>query len=197
LCESIVRVGFTSLCQVEYRVDAWKAPKNVLPPEEAEEDDRDAVVEGGKKKKWGKKKQKGKGGKANDGKKKNPWLGGRPGMVPRLGPMLCQAFAEGTCKYGDACKNNHNVDLFLSQKPPNISDKCHVFETFGRCSDGIKCRFSASHIAPDGKTNVVDEAKYAQHKALREASFPVNEDVLHHVTKGNYPLQIAEKVTKV
>ena len=176
--------------QAEYRLDAWTAPKHILPPEVNDEPE----VQGGKKKNWGNKKQKGKKGQSNDGKKKNPWLGGRPGMVPRLGPMLCQAFAEGTCKYGDSCKHNHDVDLFLSQKPANISDKCHVFETFGYCSDGIKCRFSAAHTAADGKTNIVDEAKYALHKVFRETKFPADEEILHKVTKGTYPLEEAEKV---
>lgn len=133
----------------------------------------------------------------NDGKKKNPWLGNRPGMVPRLGPMLCPAFAAGTCKYGDGCKHNHNVDLFLSQKPNDVSAKCHVFETFGYCSDGIKCRFSAAHLGPDGKTNVVNEAKYALHKAEREAKFPESEETLHLVTKGLQPLNRAAAATKM
>jgi hypothetical protein len=139
-------------------------------------------------------KKKGKGGSNNNGKKKNPWLGGRPGMVPRLGPMLCPAFAEGTCKYGDKCKNNHNVDLFLSQKPADVSARCHVFETFGYCSDGIKCRFSAAHIAADGKTNIVDSGRYEQHRVFRETKFPADEEVLHQVTKGKYPLDQARAV---
>jgi tRNA-dihydrouridine synthase 3 len=72
-----------------------------------------------------------------------------------------------------------------------------VFDTFGYCSDGVKCRFSAGHLGVDGKTNVVDAARYEQHRAHREAKFPANEEVLQLLTKNRYPLERAKSVTAV
>jgi hypothetical protein len=72
----------------EHRIAEWPAPaKHHVAPVEEEQPPQAVEPEAKRgKKKWGKKNKNEGGGN----KKKNPWLGGRPGMVPRLGPQLCQ-----------------------------------------------------------------------------------------------------------
>ena len=118
-------------------------------------------------------------------------------MIPRsLAPMMCPAFADGKCKYGDDCRLNHDVEAFLAAKPPNISERCPVFEAYGRCSAGIKCRFSDCHTRNNGRENVVDEEKYALHKEMRESPFPPNEEILNQLAKKKYPFGRAKKIVK-
>jgi tRNA-dihydrouridine synthase 3 len=86
------------------------------------------------------------------------------------------------------------VDVFLSQKPPNVGAECHVFATYGYCPNGVKCRFSDAHTTDEGKTNVVDEEKYAPFRAEREKRFP-HEDLMMQLSKRTYPLARAKEVT--
>ncbi len=87
--------------KAQYRVADWAVPaKHHVEPTAEEEgggaDEEEEQPKDRGKKKWGKGKQRREAPK----KKKNPWLGGRPGMVPRIGPMLCQVAIS--CRVG--CK---------------------------------------------------------------------------------------------
>lgn len=47
----------------------------------------------------------------------------------------------------------------MSSKPPDIGERCHAFEKFGKCSYGASCRFGCSHLTPEF-VNVVKEGLY-------------------------------------
>ena len=64
-------------------------------------------------------------------------------------PRLCGYARRGqSCTLGDRCHHSHDVALFLSRKPADLSsfDRCPVFEATGRCGSGFACRFGQSHI---------------------------------------------------
>merc|ERR1712130_93341 len=67
------------------------------------------------------------------------------------GKGICNAIVVGDeCSKGDQCKFSHDLQAYLDEQPPSISDRCWVYEQLGKCPHGYRCRFSAAHVA-DGK----------------------------------------------
>ena len=65
---------------------------------------------------------------------------------PSKEDRLCSyALQDIPCPHAK-CSYNHNLSQFLSSKPPDIGDRCYLFDTYGYCSYGITCRFGDSHI---------------------------------------------------
>jgi hypothetical protein len=65
---------------------------------------------------------------------------------PSKEDRLCSYALQGIPCPHDKCSYNHNLSQFLSSKPPDIGDRCYLFDTYGYCSYGITCRFGDSHI---------------------------------------------------
>lgn len=76
-----------------------------------------------------------------------------------LCPKLHSAHGGEGCRYGDKCRYLHDVAKYMSVKPPDIGDRCYVYDTFGKCSYGAACRFALSHLTADF-ANVVNDALY-------------------------------------
>ncbi|KAJ3145516.1 tRNA-dihydrouridine synthase 3 [Geranomyces variabilis] len=75
---------------------------------------------------------------------------------------LCSGVAvSGVCSHGEGCRFSHDVAAYLAAKEPDLGASCPVFELFGRCRFGIKCRFAGAHTAADG-SQIVDVAKAAE-----------------------------------
>lgn len=68
------------------------------------------------------------------------------------GDKLCPSYIhEQECFYGNKCKFSHDKEKFLASKLPDIGEKCYIYETYGKCSYGIACRFAKSHLTSDLK----------------------------------------------
>ncbi|XP_076862751.1 tRNA-dihydrouridine(47) synthase [NAD(P)(+)]-like isoform X2 [Brachyhypopomus gauderio] len=86
----------------------------------------------------------------------------RPHMKPqsydsrRLCPSLVQERVNA-CFFGEKCKFIHDVTDYMSTKPADLGERCYLFDTFGRCSYGITCRFARAHTGPDFKNMVNEE----------------------------------------
>jgi len=69
----------------------------------------------------------------------------------RLCPVLIdvsptrQGDPRADCTY-ENCKFIHDVAKFMSEKPADLGDRCYVYENFGRCRNGLVCRFGSCHI---------------------------------------------------
>lgn len=68
---------------------------------------------------------------------------------------LCSSLVDPelgkTCKFGaEKCRNEHDIDKYLSSKPADIEGMCPVFKAVGYCPAGLKCRWLNSHYQ-DGK----------------------------------------------
>ncbi|XP_073438060.1 tRNA-dihydrouridine(47) synthase [NAD(P)(+)]-like [Dendrobates tinctorius] len=59
------------------------------------------------------------------------------------------------CFFGDKCKFQHNIEKYMSGKPEDIGPKCYLYETFGRCTYGVTCRFAKSHLG-DSFQNLIN-----------------------------------------
>lgn len=56
------------------------------------------------------------------------------------------------CPFGDKCHFHHDVAEYLASKPADIGDSCYLYDTFGKCTYGLTCRFAKAHTTPDFKT---------------------------------------------
>ena len=77
----------------------------------------------------------------------------RPPIKLAFSEQLCPSLhGHGyVCNYGDHCRYSHNIEGFLSSKPPDIDTHCYMYETYGCCPSGIACRYGNSHISSEGK----------------------------------------------
>lgn len=56
------------------------------------------------------------------------------------------------CPFGDKCHFHHDVAEYLATKPADIGESCYLYDTFGKCTYGLSCRFAKAHTTPDCKT---------------------------------------------
>ncbi|XP_073438059.1 tRNA-dihydrouridine(47) synthase [NAD(P)(+)]-like isoform X2 [Dendrobates tinctorius] len=71
---------------------------------------------------------------------------------------LCQSIVQECprkCFFGDKCKFLHSIEKYMSGKPEDIGPKCYLYETFGRCTYGVTCRFAKSHLG-DSFQNLIN-----------------------------------------
>ncbi len=60
---------------------------------------------------------------------------------------LCKNISIGKeCPFGPTCKYSHDVDSYLSAKPQDFSDRCHLYYDLGKCEYGLACRAARSHM---------------------------------------------------
>uniref|UniRef100_A0A3B5AW87 tRNA-dihydrouridine(47) synthase [NAD(P)(+)] n=1 Tax=Stegastes partitus TaxID=144197 RepID=A0A3B5AW87_9TELE len=65
---------------------------------------------------------------------------------------LCLSVIQVECPFGDKCHFHHNVADYLASKPADIGESCYLYETFGKCTYGLACRYAKAHTTPDFKT---------------------------------------------
>lgn len=86
----------------------------------------------------------------------------RPRAIIPYSQLLCPKLhlQEGeACRYGDRCRYLHDVSKYMVVKPPDIGDRCYVYDTYGKCAYGAACRFARCHLTADFK-NVVNAALF-------------------------------------
>ncbi|KAI0860157.1 hypothetical protein F4860DRAFT_480300 [Xylaria cubensis] len=63
--------------------------------------------------------------------------------------VLSNEFSPKPCKFGERCNMCHDLRVYLAEgRRPDVETlggKCPVFERYGRCPSGWKCRFVKSH----------------------------------------------------
>ena len=71
-------------------------------------------------------------------------------------------FSPGECRFADKCKLCHNLREYLEGRPKDTSPDasiCPLYEIFGRCPTGWKCRFVKHHMTTykhkDGREELV------------------------------------------
>ena len=106
-------------------------------------------------------------------------------------PKMCLQFCrEGLCVYGNKCTFSHDLDSFVTNEREEDIDKvCYTFDTFGKCSYGVLCRFGGSHLK-DGKTNIINQEKYSYNKIHNSINL-LPKDVQTSLRKKKYDFTIA------
>lgn len=71
-------------------------------------------------------------------------------------------FSPEECRFGDKCKTVHNLREYLASRPTTEkpeTDECRLYDIFGLCPSGWKCRFVKHHTTTykheDGREELV------------------------------------------
>ncbi|KAG5929609.1 hypothetical protein E4U42_005314 [Claviceps africana] len=89
---------------------------------------------------------------------------------------LYSEFSPRECKYGDKCRMSHDIRKYLEEGRRGdveaFGGKCPVFDQYGTCFSGWKCRFVRSHMKEvehdDGRKELVLIDNSADKKFARE-----------------------------
>ena len=80
-------------------------------------------------------------------------------LCPSLHDLQTPDTSSVKCQFGEKCRYMHDVAKYVSDKPPDIGDRCYVFDRFGKCPYGISCRCGSCHVTSEF-VNVVKEGLY-------------------------------------
>ncbi|XP_030596245.1 tRNA-dihydrouridine(47) synthase [NAD(P)(+)]-like isoform X1 [Archocentrus centrarchus] len=90
-----------------------------------------------------------------DGKRLRGQNKSRPHIKPTTydEKRLClSVIQKRECPFGDKCHFDHDIVAYMASKPADIRESCYVYETFGKCTYGVSCRFAKAHTTPDFKS---------------------------------------------
>ncbi|XP_013181188.1 PREDICTED: tRNA-dihydrouridine(47) synthase [NAD(P)(+)]-like [Papilio xuthus] len=99
---------------------------------------------------------------------------------------------EKKCQFTN-CKYIHNALDYLKVKPPDIGEKCRLFDIRGRCPRGIACRFGSCHITPEG-FNITDNSKIKEWKD--DTKNTLQNSIQIQLQKKKYDFSLAENIVK-
>ena len=77
----------------------------------------------------------------------------------QLCPSLYLSGDHTRCQFGEKCRYMHDIASYMASKPPDVAERCALFETYGRCPCGLACRFGGAHLTSEFE-NVVNEEVY-------------------------------------
>ncbi|XP_037549404.1 tRNA-dihydrouridine(47) synthase [NAD(P)(+)]-like [Nematolebias whitei] len=104
--------------------------------------------------------QEGKNAEKRDRKKFRGQNKSRPHTKPTTyeEKRLClSVLQDRECTYGDKCHFLHDIAEYMASKPADVSERCYMYDTFGKCEYGLACRFAKAHITLDFKTMVKED----------------------------------------
>ena len=109
---------------------------------------------------------------------------------------LCMSMVRtGTCPYTD-CRFSHDVASALKCRPVDLGDTCVIYEEFGRCPFGLKCRWGGSHIDKGTGANLSDPEKERTHERQSETVLNATETKTMQLLRRNkYPFSTARNCT--
>uniref|UniRef100_A0A8C9VZ64 tRNA-dihydrouridine(47) synthase [NAD(P)(+)] n=1 Tax=Scleropages formosus TaxID=113540 RepID=A0A8C9VZ64_SCLFO len=134
-----------------------------------------------------------------DGKKARGQFKCRPHRKPhnydiRLCPSVVQERAD-KCFYGDKCKFFHDIAEYMSVKPEDIGERCHLFDTFGRCQYSVTCRFAKAHTG-EGFKNLVNEELLKKHEGRLMVKNALDKDLQRRLRKKQVSFKASEAYLK-
>lgn len=128
---------------------------------------------------------------------------------PKAEKLCLKFISEAGCPFGDKCCFSHNITEFMNAKPPDIGNRCYLFDTYGKCPYSFICRFGSHHITDEGK-NLIDEEKWSKFDGKvfmtniltrdlqislrkRQYDFSKADSILKLITSGKFHLQMGSK----
>lgn len=107
-------------------------------------------------------------------------------------PRSCCKGCADKCFFGPRCRFLHDVGEYMALKPPDLGHRCVLFETFGKCTYGVTCRFAQAHLG-DGFQNIINTelAKQWEGKALVRNN--LSKELQHQLRKRKFSFKRAEE----
>ncbi|KAJ2801782.1 tRNA-dihydrouridine(47) synthase [NAD(P)(+)]-like protein [Coemansia guatemalensis] len=103
--------------------------------------------------------------------------------LPAAKDKLCPRTSVGLeCNYSGECKFTHDIESFMAKKGPDLGRRCPVFEAFGTCEYGLRCRFAQAHTTANYR-QIVDEDKVALSEQEKKTFNHVSKDMLIRLRK--------------
>uniref|UniRef100_A0A3P8S5J1 tRNA-dihydrouridine(47) synthase [NAD(P)(+)] n=1 Tax=Amphiprion percula TaxID=161767 RepID=A0A3P8S5J1_AMPPE len=110
---------------------------------------------------------------------------------------LCLSVIQSNreCPFGDKCHFHHNVADYMSSKPADIGESCYLYETYGKCTYGLSCRFAKAHTTPDFKTTEkADLVKAYEGRIVVKNS--LSKDLQNRLRKRSVPFEKSAEYLK-
>uniref|UniRef100_A0A3Q2DW10 tRNA-dihydrouridine(47) synthase [NAD(P)(+)] n=1 Tax=Cyprinodon variegatus TaxID=28743 RepID=A0A3Q2DW10_CYPVA len=110
---------------------------------------------------------------------------------------LCMSViqVEPACKFGDKCIFYHDVAEYMASKPADIGERCHLYDTFGKCEYGLACRFAKAHTTADFKTmEKADLVKAYEGRTMMKNS--LSKDLQYRLRKRSVTFEKSEEYLK-
>lgn len=99
------------------------------------------------------------------------------------------------CPYGDKCHFLHNVTDYTASKPADIGESCYLYETYGKCTYGLSCRFAKAHTTPDFQTTEkADLVKAYEGRTVVKNS--LSKDLQNRLRKRSVPFKKSAEYLK-
>ncbi|KAJ2079150.1 tRNA-dihydrouridine(47) synthase [NAD(P)(+)]-like protein [Coemansia sp. RSA 988] len=103
--------------------------------------------------------------------------------IPDNKDKLCMRLSIGLeCTFGEECKFSHDIEGFMDKKGPDLGRRCPVFESFGTCEYGLRCRFAQAHTTENYR-QMVDEDKVALSEQEKKTFNHISKDLLIRMRK--------------
>ncbi|NXS60405.1 DUS3L synthase, partial [Brachypteracias leptosomus] len=96
------------------------------------------------------------------------------------------------CFFGPRCRFLHDVGEYLAVKPPDLGPSCVLFQTFGKCSYGVTCRFAQSHLG-DGHQNIINTELAKQWEGKSLVRNNLSKELQHQLRKRKFSFQKADE----
>ncbi|KAJ1884310.1 tRNA-dihydrouridine(47) synthase [NAD(P)(+)]-like protein, partial [Kickxella alabastrina] len=84
---------------------------------------------------------------------------------------LCAKLSLGEdCPFGDKCTFSHDIAKYLTEKPVDLGTQCVLFDAYGACKYGLRCRYAGAHTDAEHKQMRVEgkQQLYAHNDFGRE-----------------------------
>lgn len=117
----------------------------------------------------------------------------RGNRTPKSEKLCFKLSLENSCPYGDTCCYSHDISSYLANKLPDIGESCYLYETFGKCTYSLSCRFASKHLK-EGKNIVSDKWEIFKDKKLCVNS--LEKDVQLSLRKRNYNFEKSNEILK-
>lgn len=134
------------------------------------------------------------------------------GLQVRSSRALCRSVLPGldfSCRFGDRCRDSHDLIGYLASRPSDLGPRCAVFDAHGVCVAGIACRWAGAHSDLTTGEQIVDPLRIAaatlnaaagasagasvsvrSRGPLGEVNFPSG-DLLRALKLGSYTYKLA------
>ena len=92
------------------------------------------------------------------------------------------------------CKFLHDAKAFVEAKAEDLSTECYAYRTFGRCRNGVVCRFAKSHIFLDDKGFYRNKINPDVEPSPQQEFNHLKKDLQADLRRKNYDFKLSDSI---